>query len=147
MTKDITMLAIAEFDKSTKFKRIKSKNDFIIEMRREPLKKEILIRVDRKFKFTNDQFALVAGVTTRTYQRLRPEEKISVNASENTLRLAETYRNGMIAFDHDELSFQNWLNTNIPSLGHKKPIELITTGLGAETVNDELLRIEYSVVG
>ena len=147
MTKDTVMLAIVEFDKSSKFKGIKNKHEFIIQMRQNPLKKRILREVGRKFRFTNDQYALVAGVTTRTYQRQRPEEKLSINASENTLRLAEIYQNGMIAFDKDEQSFQNWLNTHIPALGNKKPIELITTGLGAEAVNDELLRIEYSVVG
>ena len=115
-------------------------------MRHHPLKKKVLREVGRKFRFTNDQFALVAGVTARTYQRQRPEEKLSINASENTLRLAEIYQNGMIAFDNDEQSFQNWLSTHIPALGNRKPIELITTGLGADAVNDELLRIEYSVL-
>lgn len=141
------MLAIAEFDRSSKIKKIKNRQEFIAEMRREPLMKETLLKVGKKFRFTNDQFAQVAGVTTRTYQRQRPSSKISVSASENTLRLAELYKNGMIAFDNDEQSFQNWLNANISSLGNKKPIDLITTGLGADQVNDELLRIEYSVVG
>lgn len=141
------MLAIAEFDKSPKIKRLRNRQEFIIEMRREPLKKEVLIKVGKKFRFTNDQFAQVAGVTTRTYQRQPLQAKISVTASENTLRLAEIYKNGMIAFDNDEPSFQNWLNTSIPALGNKRPIDLITTGLGADHVNDELLRIEYSVVG
>jgi putative toxin-antitoxin system antitoxin component (TIGR02293 family) len=141
------MLAIAEFDRSSKIKKIKNRQEFIAEMRREPLMKETLLKVGKKFRFTNDQFAQVAGVTTRTYQRQRPNSKISVSASENTLRLAELYKNGMIAFDNDEQSFQNWLNANISSLGNKKPIDLITTGLGADQVNDELLRIEYSVVG
>lgn len=141
------MLAIAEFDSSSKIQKIRSKQEFIAEMRRDTLKKETLSKVGKKFRFTNDQFAQVAGVTTRTYQRQGPKAKISVSASENTLRLAEVYKNGMIAFDNDEPSFQNWLNANIPSLGNKKPIDLITTGLGADQVNDELLLIEYSVVG
>jgi putative toxin-antitoxin system antitoxin component (TIGR02293 family) len=141
------MLAIAEFDSSSKIKKIRNRQEFITEMRREPLMKETLLKVGRKFKFTNEQFAQIAGVTTRTYQRQRMNSKISVSASENTLRLAELYKNGMLAFDNDEQSFQNWLNANIPSLGNKKPIDLITTGLGADQVNDELLRIEYSVVG
>jgi putative toxin-antitoxin system antitoxin component (TIGR02293 family) len=141
------MLAIAAFDSSSKIQKIRSKQEFIAEMRRDTLKKETLSKVGKKFRFTNDQLAQVAGVTTRTYQRQGPKAKISVSASENTLRLAEVYKNGMIAFDNDEPSFQNWLNANIPSLGGKKPIDLITTGLGADQVNDELLLIEYSVVG
>jgi putative toxin-antitoxin system antitoxin component (TIGR02293 family) len=147
MTKRRHMLAIAEFDKSPKIKKIKDRQEFILQIRRSPLKKEILTKVGRKFMFTNDQFALVAGVTTRTYQRQQGKARISVSASENTLLLAEVYKNGMTVFDDDERSFLNWLNTNVPSLGNKKPIELITTGLGADQVNDELLRMEYSVVG
>lgn len=137
------MLALAEFDKSPKIKKIRDRQEFSNEMKRDPLKKAILMRVGRKFRFTNDQFALVAGVTTRTYQRQPPQAKISLSASENTLRLAEVYKNGLLAFDDDETSFQNWLNASVPALNNNKPIELITTGLGAEAVNDELLRMEY----
>lgn len=141
MTKYKYMLALAEFDKS--LKKIKSRQEFSIVMKRDPLKKAILTRVGRKFRFTNDQFALVAGVTTRTYQRQLPKAKISLSASENTLRLAEVYKNGLLVFDDDKTSFQNWLNASVPALNNNKPIELITTGLGAEAVNDELLRMEY----
>jgi uncharacterized protein (DUF2384 family) len=52
---------------------------------------------------------------------------------------------GLIAFDNDIESFNQWLNTSIPALDHQRPIEIIHTSQGVDLVNNELLRIEYSV--
>lgn len=138
------MLAIAEFDKS--LNSLKSPQEFLLIVRKNPLHKNVLIRVGKKFRFSNSQYAIVAGVSIRTFQRKSPNSTVSVLASENTMRLAEVYKNGMLAFNNDEESFLNWLNTNIPSLKNKKPIDLVTSGIGAQGVGEELLRMEYGLL-
>lgn len=138
------MLAIADFDKS--MMDLKTSQDFIFKVRKNPLRKSVLTRVGKKFRFNSNQYAEVAGMNVRTFQRKRPDATISVLASENTMRLAEVYKNGMLAFDNDEESFLNWLNNNVPSLNNKKPMELVTSGIGAQLVSEELLRMEYGLV-
>ena len=66
--------------------------------------------------------------------------------SNHTILLAEIYQNGLIAFDNDEQSFFNWLNTNVPAIGNRKPIEMVASSIGREQVNEQLLRMEFSVI-
>lgn len=138
------MLAIANFDKS--LKGVNTSEEFIFMIRKRPLRKSVLTRVGKKFRFNNEQYAEITGVNVRTFQRKKPNAAISVLASEITMRLVEVYMNGMLAFDNDEDSFLNWLNTDVPSLDDKKPIELVTSGIGAQIVSEELLRMEYGLV-
>lgn len=138
------MLAIADFDKS--MRDVKTSQEFVLTIRKKPLRKGVLTKVGKKFRFNNEQYAEIAGVNVRTFQRKKPEEKISVLASENTMRLAEVYKNGMLAFENDEHSFLNWLNNNVPSLNNKRPIELVTSGIGSQIVSEELLRMEYGSI-
>ena len=140
------MLAIAEYDTSPKLKKLRDAKEFIFVVSHDPLRKRVLSKVGKKFRFNNEQFAEIAGVNVRTFQRQSPTTRISVMASENTMRLAELYKTGMTTFDKDELSFVNWLNSNVPALGNRKPIEMITSGIGAEMVKEELLRMEYGVI-
>ena len=121
------MLSITQYDRSLRKKRVQNVHDFINELNKQPLKKEVLVKVGKKFRFTNDQLAKVAGVTVRTYQRQRSSSTISLSAAENAVRLADVYKNGMIVFENDEQSFLNWLQTTVPSLNDKKPIDLIST--------------------
>lgn len=51
----------------------------------------------------------------------------------------------MMVFDHDESSFLNELNADVPALGCQKPVEIIETDTGLQEVIEQLLRMEYSI--
>lgn len=85
------------------------------------------------------------GVSVRTYQRQKRTANISYAASENVLKLAELYEIGLNAFDNNEESFANWLNSPVPAINNEKPIGLLSSNLGIDLVKEELLRIEYGI--
>jgi len=66
--------------------------------------------------------------------------------SSHQIQLAEIYQNGLVVFDNDEQSFFNWLNTNVPVLGNRKPIDMVTTSVGRSQVNEQLMRMEFSII-
>jgi len=105
-----------------------------------------LMAVSRKFGFSNRQAAVIGGMGLRTFQRQKATSELSVSASESVLKLAEVYDSGLKAFDGNVTDFVRWLNSSIPALGNRRPVDLLMSGrLGAEIVNDELLRIEYGI--
>ena len=101
--------------------------------------------IAKKFKFSENHAAEVVGVSLKTYRKMAPSFQLSVGASERIIKLSELYETGITAFDGDSRSFLGWLNTSIPALVNFMPFELVTTFVGISIVQDELLRMEYSV--
>ena len=122
-----------------------TRQDLVLAIRKNPLKKSNLLSLTKKFRFSNKQAAKIGGVGLRTFQRQRSSAPLSVSASESVLKLAEVYENGLNAFDRDKAGFLNWLKSSIPALNNLIPAEMLTSQMGADLVNEELLRIEYGL--
>jgi uncharacterized protein (DUF2384 family) len=65
---------------------------------------------------------------------------LSVVATEKVMRLSELYEIGTDTFGNSQ-SFISCI-----SLGDKKPVWLIESGVGVEYVKDELLRLQYGLL-
>lgn len=139
------MLAFTKHLAAPKLNKANSILDLVIIIRKSPFRKSQLTLLAKKLELSSTHTARVAGVSLRTYQRQKADSGLSVNASESILRLAEVYQNGLTAFDNSEKSFLAWIKEPIPALNYAIPQDLMTTVLGAEIVNEELQRIEYSV--
>ncbi len=126
-------------------KKVGTRHDLVLAIRTRPLKKANLLSVTRKFKFSNKQAARVGGMALRTFQRQKPSYSLSIPASESVLKLAEVYENGMKAFDGNEPAFMSWLKAPIPALNYTIPEEMLTSSMGADLINEELLRIEFGL--
>jgi putative toxin-antitoxin system antitoxin component (TIGR02293 family) len=132
--------------KDSTLKKVSSRQELVEVINKKPLKKSALMAVTKKFHFSNKQAAAIGGMGLRTYQRQKNTSDLSVSASESVLKLAEVYESGMKAFDNNVTRFVEWLNASIPALNNRRPVDLLMSGrLGAEIVNDELLRIEYGI--
>ena len=126
-------------------RKVGTRQDLVVAIRKNPLKKSNLLSVTRKFRFSNKQAAKIGGVGLRTFQRQRSTAHLSVSASESLLKLAEVYENGLQAFDGDAAAFMKWLLAPIPALNNSTPVDMLTSQMGAQLVNEELLRIEYGL--
>jgi uncharacterized protein (DUF2384 family) len=60
--------------------------------------------------------------------------------------LQEVFKNGKRAFDGNQEALTAWLHAPLPALGGHRPIELVTTGMGADMVNGHLLQMEFGVL-
>jgi uncharacterized protein (DUF2384 family) len=54
---------------------------------------------------------------------------------------------GLEAFEGTKQDFRDWLQSRIPNLGHKKPVDLLKTESGRISVMEAIGRVEYNVYG
>lgn len=87
----------------------------------------------------------VLGMSERTlYRRVKKPEPLSAEQSSRTWRFAEILTKAEDVFGDPEEA-QRWMNTPAMGLEGHKPIDLITTQVGYELVDDFLTRMDYGV--
>ena len=117
----------------------------ILKVREQPLRFSDLIRIAAKLGMDQNQMSLLADVSIRTFKKKSKSSLLSFHISERVLMLENLYQMGLDVFDSNESSFQDWLNSKIPTLDNHVPNDLLTSLLGIDVVKEELLRIEHGV--
>jgi putative toxin-antitoxin system antitoxin component (TIGR02293 family) len=86
------------------------------------------------------------GISVRTYQRLKVERDgaLSREQSDRAWRLSELLVKATELLGSREEA-ERWFDTPAPALDRKKPIELMTSSVGARLVEQLLGRIEHGV--
>jgi putative toxin-antitoxin system antitoxin component (TIGR02293 family) len=90
------------------------------------------------------ELADILEITDRTLRRYETHEVLNKRLSERALEIAQLYSRGEEVFG-DNSSFSQWMQTEIPSLGHRVPKSFLDTSLGIQMLMDELGRIEHGV--
>ncbi len=96
------------------------------------------------FKFTDKDFAIIAGTSARTLSRLKADQNIPQQAAEVTISLMRAYKRATEIFGSEENAVK-WLKTTNSVLGGITPVQALSSRFGAEEVMDILGRIEYGV--
>ncbi|MEZ4945548.1 MAG: antitoxin Xre/MbcA/ParS toxin-binding domain-containing protein [Cyclobacteriaceae bacterium] len=139
------MLEFTKHIAAPQLKDATSVQELILIVRKSPFSKKQLNQLAKKLELSTTQAAVIAGTDLQTYQSMKADSELSSSASESMLKLAEVYQNGLNAFNNNEKSFLGWAKEPIPALNKAIPQELMTTVLGVDLVNQELLRIEHSI--
>lgn len=87
------------------------------------------------------------GISVRTLQRRKkdaPDAVLSVEQSNRTWKFAEILGRASEIFGTKEAA-ETWLNVPAIGLDQRRPIDLLSTAVGVEAVEDYLTRIEYGV--
>jgi putative toxin-antitoxin system antitoxin component (TIGR02293 family) len=86
------------------------------------------------------------GMSLRTYQRRRErlDERLSSEQSGRTWKFAEILGRATELFGSQEEA-ERWLGRPAVGLDQRKPIDLLSTPAGVETIEDHLTRIEHGV--
>lgn len=86
------------------------------------------------------------GLSVRTVQRRNqtPQKPLSAEQSGRAWKFAEVLAKASEVFGTQEAA-EEWLNTAAIGLDGRRPIELLSTAVGAEMVERLLGRIEYGV--
>lgn len=90
------------------------------------------------------ELADILELTDRTLRRYEPKDVLNRRLSERALEIAELYSRGEAVFG-DEGSFQQWMESSVPALGHRSPKSFLDTSIGIGMLMDELGRIEHGV--
>ncbi len=86
------------------------------------------------------------GISLRTYQRRKDalDKKLSVEQSGRTWKFAEILGRTIELFG-SQAEAEDWLERPAIALEQRKPIDLLSTPAGVESVEDHLTRLEYGV--
>ncbi len=96
--------------------------------------------------FSEKDWADFLGVSTKTLQRFKNEEKHVFKPlhSEKIIELAEVTNYGSEVFDSNE-QFYVWLKSPSMALGNMTPLELLKDSYGKEMVMEELNRVDQGI--
>jgi putative toxin-antitoxin system antitoxin component (TIGR02293 family) len=121
------------------------KHDFdLIEIAKEGLPKKALESLAANISFSTKEMAEVLNVSERTIQRYKDDQKLGKDTSGKLIRLAKLYELGEETFGSLE-RFKRWMHASVPTLGGKRPIDLLDTALGYELIERELVWIEHGL--
>ena len=94
----------------------------------------------------SEQMLDAIGISLRTFQRFKvePGGTLSREQSDRAWRLSELLVKAIELFGSKEEA-ERWFDTPAPALDRRRPIELMTSSVGARMVEQLLGRIEYGV--
>lgn len=94
----------------------------------------------------SEQMLEAIGISLRTFQRFKVDRdgSLSSEQSDRAWRLSELLVKATELFGSRQEA-ERWFDTPAPALDRKKPIELMTSSVGARMVEQLLGRIEYGV--
>lgn len=86
------------------------------------------------------------GISLRTYQRRKdaPDRPLSLEQSGRAWKFAEILGRAIELFG-TQAEAEQWLEQPAMALDQRRPIDLLSTPAGVETVEDHLTRLEYGV--
>lgn len=86
------------------------------------------------------------GISLRTYQRRKdaPDRPLSPEQSGRAWKFAEILGRAIELFG-SQAEAEQWLEQPAMALDQRRPIDLLSTPAGVETVEDHLTRLEYGV--
>jgi putative toxin-antitoxin system antitoxin component (TIGR02293 family) len=86
------------------------------------------------------------GISLRTYQRRKdtPDKPLSREQSGRAWKFAEILGRATALFG-SQADAEDWLDRPAMALDQRKPIDLLSTPAGVESVEDHLTRLEYGV--
>lgn len=96
---------------------------------------------------TDIEMARILNMSDRNLHRIKPNERLSRDASERLLLLTNLLRHGLDVFDDDTKTLADWLRSPIRELNSQSPFHLLDTTTGFGLVDDVLGRIEHGIVG
>lgn len=96
---------------------------------------------------TDLEMARILNMSDRNLHRIKPDQRLSRDASERLLLLTNLLRHGLDVFDEDAETLSNWLRSPIRELNSQAPLSLLDTTTGFGLADDVLGRIEHGIVG
>ncbi len=96
---------------------------------------------------TDIELARILNMSIRNLHRLKPDNRLSRDASERLLLLNNVVQHGLEVFENDAETVGGWLRAPIRELNNQSPLYLLDTTTGFGLVDDVLGRIEYGIVG
>jgi putative toxin-antitoxin system antitoxin component (TIGR02293 family) len=122
------------------------KHEFdLIELIQEGIPMESVAFLQNNFGLTNKEMSHILSISESTYQRrIRTKSRLTQDETEKAISLAEVYEKGIEVFE-GKADLEYWLNSPIPALQDKKPIDLLGTMIGRKQVLNVLNALLHGI--
>jgi putative toxin-antitoxin system antitoxin component (TIGR02293 family) len=104
-----------------------------------------LLQLHRTSGLTLDRIKQLARISAGSLSRRKQAGQFSQEESERLLRISRLFERAAGLYDGDADGARQWLETPIPALGNRRPLELAETEPGAREVEDLIGRIEHGI--
>lgn len=105
-----------------------------------------IARLQKTSGLTLDRIKKVIHISEGSFTRRKQEGRLSQEESERLLRLSRIYERALSLYEQDSAGALEWLETPIPALGDRRPLDLLETEPGAREVEDLIGRIAHGIV-
>lgn len=106
----------------------------------------VIARFQSASGLTLDRIKQVARLSEGSFSRRKQSGRLSPDQSERLLRISRVFELATSLHEGDQNDARQWLETPIPALGNRRPLDLAGTEPGARQVEDLIGRIEHGVV-
>jgi putative toxin-antitoxin system antitoxin component (TIGR02293 family) len=104
-----------------------------------------VVAFGREAGFTTEELADLVHIPPRTYaRRVKAKARLDIPEGERAVRIMRLYDLAK-AFFHTHESTRAWLNSRLPALGGRTPLDFARTEPGAREVESIIGRIEHGV--
>jgi putative toxin-antitoxin system antitoxin component (TIGR02293 family) len=110
------------------------------------LPRRALLRAVRAIDFPMDQVLSILGLSLRTFMRIKeaPEKRLDPEQSGRLWRFIELLAKAKDVFGADDRVME-WMFSPAMALENRRPVDLLTTPVGMQLVDDVLDRIKFGV--
>ena len=123
--------------------KVKTSRDYI-ELTRKGLTVNQLKQILKFTNLTMKQISKMLSVSERQLSRYGKDKIFKSDISAHLIQIAELYTFGYEVFEN-EVTFQNWMDSEVRPLDYQKPIELLDTPFGINDVKNIIGRLAYGV--
>ena len=104
-----------------------------------------VVKFGKQAGYTSDELAKLIQIPARTYaRRVADKAKLKVHEGERATRLMRIFDRAKQLFATEE-NVREWLQTELPALGWRTPVDYAQTEPGAREVENLIGRIEHGV--
>ena len=123
---------------------ISNDTHYIIDRARQGVTKGSFMKFMDSLGYSLKEIAEILNISERTLHRYKDATKLSKDASERALHLANLYTKGTEVFGSKD-AFNGWLKQPSPIFWNKKPIEFLDTIFGFQLIEEELLKMQFGI--
>jgi putative toxin-antitoxin system antitoxin component (TIGR02293 family) len=109
------------------------------------LRYDVLVTLASKAGFEAKEMGRLLGISRSTLLRREKEGHFNQAESDRLYRMAKVHQAAIDLFEGDKRAACHWLRRPVKGLGNARPVDLLKTMAGTETVLNLIGRLEYGV--
>lgn len=105
-----------------------------------------LTRLQERSGLSMEAIGTVVRIPRRTLARRKVEGKLTPSESERLYRLAQVFEKAVQLFEGNTAAARRWLESPNLAFADRTPLEMAETEVGAQEVQDLIMRLEFGVL-